>query len=254
VTLNIVRPDDSIAWAKQYEGSIDDVFALHRTAAESLGEALQVSLSGPERERLARAPTGDGEAFALYGRARALLERVDVAGNVPRAIQLLQEALQRDSRFALAHAALGEAHWRRYEETRDPAEAARAQDSITEALRLDPDQPLTRLALAEIYRGTSRAPQAAEELQRLLARDPARDDARRLLGEILLAQGRAPEALIEMRGAVAQRPDSGATRPRWARPISAPAGMRRPRPRSNAPPNCSRTTRGRSSCSGPPTA
>jgi len=207
VTLNIVRPDDSIAWAKQYEGNIDDVFALHRAAAESLGEALQVSLSGPERERLARAPTDDSEAFALYGRARALLERVDVFGNVPRAIQLLQEALKRDSRFALAHAALGEAHWRRYEETRDPAEAARAQDSITEALRLDPDQPLTRLALAEIYRGTSRAPQAAEELQRLLARDPARDDARRLLGEILLAQGRAPEALIEMRGAVAQRPD-----------------------------------------------
>jgi tetratricopeptide (TPR) repeat protein/tRNA A-37 threonylcarbamoyl transferase component Bud32 len=206
VTLNLVRPDDSVAWGKEYDGHLDDVFALHRVAAESLSEALQVSLSDTDRQRLARPPTSDGEAFAMYSHARALLERPDVPGNVPRSIDALEKAIQRDPRFALAHAALGEAQWARYLETRDVAAVGKAQDAITEALRLDPDQPLTRIALALVYRGTNRGPQAAEELRRILVRRPADDEAHRLLGEILLDQGRAEDALAELRKAIEERP------------------------------------------------
>jgi eukaryotic-like serine/threonine-protein kinase len=207
VTLNLVRPDDSVAWGEELEGTVDDVFALHRKAAENLTEALQVSLTDADRRKLDRPPTSDAEAYASYARARALLERPDVPGSVARAIEGLQRAIQRDPRFALAQAALGEAYWARYVETSDEAWVARAQAAITEALRLEPDQPLTRIALAQLYRGTNRADAAADELRQVVAAHPSIDEAHRLLGEILVEEGEAEEAVAELRKAIDLRPD-----------------------------------------------
>ena len=207
VTLNLVRPDDSVAWGKEYEGTIDDLFAIHRQAAEGLSDALQLTLTQADRQRLARAPTTDTEAFADYSRARSLLERPDVPGNVARAIEGFQAAIQKDAKFALAHAGLGEAHWTQYQETKDEAAVTAARAAITEALRLDPDQPLTRFALARLYQGTGHPSEAIEELHRLLAQQPGNDDAHRVLGDILLKQGRSEEALSELKTAVDIRPN-----------------------------------------------
>ena len=207
VTLNLVRPDDSVAWGKEYEGTVDDPFAVHRQAAEGLSEALRLNLTREDRARLARAPTTDAEAFAIYSRARALVERPDVPGNVARAIETFQDAIRKDPKFALAHAGLGEAYWTEYQETKDQAAVNKARSEITEALRLDPEQPLTRFALARLYQGTGRPDEAIEELHRLLALQPGNDDAHRVLGDILLAKGRNEEALDELSKAVELRPD-----------------------------------------------
>jgi tetratricopeptide (TPR) repeat protein len=207
VTLNLVRPDDSVAWGREYEGSTDDIFALHRQAAEGLSDALQITLTRADRARLARAPTADAEAFAVYSRARALGERPDVPGNVTRAIETFQDAIRKDPKFALAHAGLGEAYWTQYQETKDEAAVTKARSEITEALRLDPDQPLTRFALARLYQGTGRPDEAIEELHRLLAQQPGNDDAHRVLGDILLKHGRSEEALSELKTAVDIRPN-----------------------------------------------
>jgi tetratricopeptide (TPR) repeat protein/tRNA A-37 threonylcarbamoyl transferase component Bud32 len=207
VTLNLVRPDDSVAWGREFDGAFDEFFALQRRMAEDLSAALQVTLTRAQRERLARPPAASFEAYADYSRGRALLERPNVAGNVERAFEAFETALGKDPAFALAHAGLGEAHWARYQETKDAAWTARAQTSITEALRLDPEQPRTRFALALLYQGTGRADAAIDELRRVLVQQPSNDDARRLLGDILADRGRWNEAIAELRGAVALRPD-----------------------------------------------
>jgi tetratricopeptide (TPR) repeat protein len=207
VTLNLVRPDDSVAWGKEYEGTVDDLFAIHRKAAEGLSEALQLTLTQADRQRLARAPTTDPEAFALYSQARTMLQRPDIPGNVPRAIETFREAVARDPKFALAHAALGEAYWVQYRETKDEAAVTRARNSITEALRLDPDQPSIRFALALVYDGTGHPDEALEELQRVLALQPGNDDAHRVTGDILLRRGRPQEGLDELKQAVDLRPN-----------------------------------------------
>jgi serine/threonine-protein kinase len=207
VTLNLVRPDDSVAWGHEYEGSVDDPFTIHRKAAEGLSEALQLTLTEADRERLARVPTTNVEAFTDYSRARTLLERPDVPGNVSRAIETFQSAVRKDPRFALAHAGLGEAYWVQYRETKDEAAVAKASNAITEALRLDSEQPLTRFVLARLYDGTGRPDQAIEELHGVLTLQPGNDDAHRVLGDILLKQGRSEEALGELKKAVDIRPD-----------------------------------------------
>jgi tetratricopeptide (TPR) repeat protein len=209
VTLNLVRPDDFVAWGREYEGTVDDPFSINRRAAEDLSQALQITLTEADRERFARPPTTSGEAYADYSRARGLLERPDVAGNVARAIEGFQAAIQKDARFALAHAGLGEAYWTQYQETKDEAAVTRARAAITEALRLDPDQPLTRFALARLYQGTGRAGEAIEELRRVQTLQPNNDDAHRVLGDLLFSQGQREEGLAEMQRAIDLHPEYG---------------------------------------------
>jgi serine/threonine-protein kinase len=207
VTLNLVRPDDSVAWGREFDGTFDQFFDLQRRMAEALSAALQITLTRADRERLARPPAASVEAYADYSRARALLERPDVDGNVGRAVEGFETAIGKDRRFALAHAGLGEAYWALYQETKDPGWTVRAQSGITEALRLEPDQPQTRLALALLYQGTGRSDAAIDELRRLLVRQPSSDDAHRLLGDILADRGEWDEAIAELRRAAALRPD-----------------------------------------------
>ena len=209
VTLNLVRPDDSVAWGKEYAGTVDDPFALHRQAAEGLSEALRLNLTREDRARLARAPTTSVEAFADYSRARTLLERPDVPGNVARAIDGFQAAIQKDAKFALAHAGLGEACWTLYQETKQEDAVTRARSAITEALRLDPDQPQTRFALARLYQGTGHPSEAIEELRRVSALQPNNDDAHRVLGDLLFSQGHREDGIAEMQKAIDLHPDYG---------------------------------------------
>jgi len=206
VSLTLVRPDDSVAWGQDFEGTLDELFALQRRVADGLAAALRPDLTPAERVGPARQPTADREAFAEYARARTLLERTDVSGNAAKAIETFQRAIARDPGFALAHAGLGEAYWVRYRETQDPSLTLKARDAAIEALRLDPDHAATRYALAVIYSETGRAEAAIEELRRVLALQPASDDAHRLLGTILSEQGKWEEALVELQHAVERRP------------------------------------------------
>ena len=70
VTATLVRPDDSVAWGADYEGSVDDLFSLQRRLAEGVSAALAVSLTPADRARLARPPTSSLSALAAYSEAR----------------------------------------------------------------------------------------------------------------------------------------------------------------------------------------
>jgi len=209
VTATLVRPDDSVAWGADYEGSLDDLLTLQRRLAEGVSAALALDLTPADRARLAQPATTNVSALAAYSDAQALLEHPDVSGNVAGAIEGLRLAIGRDPKFALAHAALGRAYWLRYLETKDASWTRLATDAVTEALRLDPAEPRTRLALATLYAGTGRTDAAVDELHKVLERQPANDDAHRQLGDILAGRSRWEEAIAELRNAVDLRPKYG---------------------------------------------
>jgi tetratricopeptide (TPR) repeat protein len=205
-TLTLIRPDASVAWAETYEDRLSNLWALQTRAAEGLRGALGRPWEPGERPLSSSPPTADAEALAEYTRARALLERPDVPGNVERAVETFRAAVRRDPGFVLAHAGLGEALWVLYEETKDAEWAPQAQDAISEALRIDGRRPGVRLVLARIYHGTGRTEQALQQLQEVVALRPASDEAHALLGRILNEQGRTEEAVAEIRTAITLRP------------------------------------------------
>ena len=211
ISLNLVKPDRTVAWADSVEGSFGGIFDMQSRLASALTNALVVRVSATDRARMAAQPTESPEALAAYWRGQALLERRDVKGNVDAAIVSFSEAIKTDERFALAHAALGAAYWAKYVETLQPDLIERAVEAGTTALRIDPDQPEVRYALAVTLAGRGRNDEAIEELNRALAMRPNYEEARRQLGLVLGRMGRVDESVAEYRKALTLRPASAST-------------------------------------------
>jgi tetratricopeptide (TPR) repeat protein len=207
VTITLLRPDGSVAWAEEYGGSLPELFALQRELAKGLAGGLNLVLSEGDRNELAEQPTDNVEAFAEYAQARTFLDRRDVEGNLDRAITLFDQAIAKDPGFALAHAGLGAAYWQKYAATKDAVWTTRAIDAGLEALRLDPRQADVHVALATVYHGLGRTSAAVDALDEALALHPNTDDAHRLLGDIHAANGRTDEAVAAYERAIAIRPN-----------------------------------------------
>ncbi|MBA2303039.1 MAG: tetratricopeptide repeat protein [Acidobacteria bacterium] len=205
VTVKLLKPDSSVAWGEVFEGTASELFELQNTIVQRVISALDVA-DPSAVARAGRTSTSNADAFAEYSRGRALLDRVDVPGNVTAAIDAFGRAVAKDREFALAHAGLGDAYWAQYQETDDNRWTEPALRSITEALRIDPGQPEVRISLALVYHGTGRSEDAIQELRRALTLAPNNDYAHRLLGTVLRDTGSAAEALAEFKKAIELRP------------------------------------------------
>jgi eukaryotic-like serine/threonine-protein kinase len=146
------------------------------------------------------------DAFEEYAQARWFLERVDVDANVDHAISVLERLVAREPGFALAHASLGEATWRKWQSTREPAWSEAAPRHALEALRLAPDQPEVRYALALIYQGTGKSKEALSELEQVARTRPTNDDVHRVMGRLYADAGRLDEGLEALNRAISLRP------------------------------------------------
>ncbi len=206
VTVNLVRPDDSVVWGGEYDGKLSELFELQRKLASGLTRALHLNLTPAEARRLGAPPTSNMDAFAEFSQGRDFLDRPHDPDNLDRAVALFESALAKDPNFVQAHAALGEAYWAQFEQTTDSRWTDKARIAAEEARRLDPDHPSVTYTLAVIYEGSGRTDEAVEELRRTLTLQPNSDDSYRLLGEILAESGRINDAAEEFRRAIAIRP------------------------------------------------
>jgi len=208
ISINLIRPDQSIAWADAVQGATQDIFDLQSRLAAKVVDALRVEVTPTDRQRMNAPITASAAALEKYWQGRALLDRRDVTSNLDGAIAAYESAIAIDPRFALAHAALGQAYWLKYDETREPALAARATEAGYAALRLDANAPAVRYSLAVTLAGTGQLDEAVAELRQALVLQPNYDDARRQLGQVLATQGHVEEAITEFNRAIAARPDA----------------------------------------------
>jgi len=207
VKLERIPAPGSVIWSRHYAGSDRDLPQLAGRAALELAQALHPRLTASERLAVGRSHPMDPALFERYSQAIAFLERQDVAGNVDRATELLEAVVAADPGFALAQAALGRACLRKYDETKEASWIVRAQTATETAVRLDPDQVLARVTLAEIYGATGRLEQAKTELQRALQQQPGSDAIHLALGRLLAKEGQLDEAIARLQQAVSLRPN-----------------------------------------------
>ena len=207
MTLSLVRgPSSVVAWSESFEGDLDDLFGLQRTVAEGVAGALRLRVphdGGGSTRRL----TISERAFSDYAEALRLVERRDEPASLDQSIRLLAAVTTSEPAFALAWAGLGRAHWVKYEETKDVAEASKAETALDQALKVDPDLPGVLVARAMVLKGKGRFADAETAARRALALQPEDDEAHALLGTILASQGRTDEGLGELRRAVDLRPN-----------------------------------------------
>jgi serine/threonine protein kinase/tetratricopeptide (TPR) repeat protein len=131
---------DEHMWAETYDRDLNDIFEIQTDVALKIAASLRAELSPAEQARIGRPPTADLQAYQLYLQGKHRFAQYTSEG-LQQSISLLEQAVARDPRFALAHVALAHAYthlgvegvvgW-------EPASAYRlAKESVSRALALD---------------------------------------------------------------------------------------------------------------------
>ena len=142
------RSDEHV-WAESYNRSLEDIFAIQSDVAESIATALQAELTPSEVAGLERKATDDLQAYDAYLKGR-FLYNLRTEDGIRKSVGFLEEAIDRDPVFALAHAALADSFVLLGLYNADPPGRVmpRAKALALDALRLDPNlgEALTALA------------------------------------------------------------------------------------------------------------
>jgi tetratricopeptide (TPR) repeat protein len=217
IRLVDARTDETL-WSETYDRSLTDIFAIQSEIAQTVASKLSAQLSPKEKEKIEGKPTDNLEAYDLYLQAKEqfadvnLLSMKDPRAALLKAIEYLQEAIRRDSKFALAYCLLAHAHDYLYNGTfantnvdfdRTPERRALGDAAIAEALRLRPDLPEVHLATAfhlyACYRDYERARVQIAIAQRALPNSP---DALALTANLDRRQGRWLESTTALQKAI----------------------------------------------------
>jgi eukaryotic-like serine/threonine-protein kinase len=208
VTLNLERPDASVAWGETVQGPSRDLFELQTRLATLLANAIVDQTPSAERATPAAPITSNEAAQLAYWKGRAFLDRRDLTGNIQAAMTEFERAIAADPTFATAHAGLAEAEWQVYIQSNDKKWAQRAVESTQRALALEPDRPTVRYIAALTLWRSGRYADADAEVQRALALQPTYEDALSLHATLLMRQGKVDDGLAEFQKIMARRPNA----------------------------------------------
>jgi serine/threonine protein kinase/tetratricopeptide (TPR) repeat protein len=207
LTINLVDPQTLRQLkSKTIDTEAHDISVLQDGVVMEVAQLLDVKLSSQAKQVLAIGGTTVPSAYEYYTQGRGYLQRYEVAQNVDTAISVFNQALGQDHSYALAEAGLGEAYWRKYEQTKDTQWAEQAKKSSATAIGLNDKLAQVYVTLGMIHTGTGRYEDAVQNLQKALAIDPINSDAHRELAKTYQSMGKLKEAETTYRNAIAVRP------------------------------------------------
>ena len=213
VTPQLVRADDDTqVWGERYEREMKDIFAVQSEIAEQVVSRMGIAMRspGPAAASAAAAPTGNLDAYQLYLRGKAEVEKPEAdRETMLGGIDLLEQAVRLDPDFSQGWAMLSYAHSLVYNNRYDYSEQrlARARECVDRALALQPDLREARLALGYYYYwGRRDYVQAAGEFKAAAGGRPDDPEALAAMAYMLRRQGKWDEALAAMQRAFALNP------------------------------------------------
>jgi TolB-like protein/cytochrome c-type biogenesis protein CcmH/NrfG len=203
---------DSHLWAKSYDREIKDVFAVESEVSQEIADALQAKLSAAEATTLATAPTKDPGAYDLF--LKGEYEEHEAESSLKseafdQATASYQQAITRDSQFALAMARLVESQMFRrwFLSSVADAELPEVKSTAEQALALAPNLAEAHIALGEFYYyGHRQYDQALSEFQRAAQLQPNNVRALEYSAYIHRRQGQLELALSELQRCEQQDP------------------------------------------------
>ena len=195
-------------WSTRYDRSLNDVFAIQSEITQSVAGCLGITLSAAEKADVVELPTSDIAAYDFYLQVHENehLFQSEAESNryyVQVGIPLLEEAVARDPKFALAYCDLTAAHDALIEckpavmQAEVEAEHRRqAEAALAIACRLQPDSGEIYLAKARHLIRISRFGEEARiELNLARRRLPDNAEVEMLAGEIAFNENRWEEAI-----------------------------------------------------------
>jgi len=122
-------------WGEQYDRKLSDVLEIQHNISKEISEKLRLKLTGTEERQLAKRPTDNDEAYRLYLLGNYYIDKLTEEGTA-KGIGYGNQALEKDSNFALAYVMLGNAYANSW--LLPPREAMpKAREAALKALQID---------------------------------------------------------------------------------------------------------------------
>ncbi len=208
VTLNLI---DARTLRQIDSRTIDDPFieksVLQDEAVFHLAGMLNLELQPEARQIIAAGRTEEPGAYEFYLRGLGHLQRFDRIEEINAAISLFRRALEIDPDYALALAALGDAHLYLFRSTQDVKWIEPAIEYSRKAALMDDRLSPVHTTLGLLYIETGDYEKAHRELQRALEINPSNFEAYRGRARAFMSQQRTNEAEATYRRAIAMKPD-----------------------------------------------
>jgi TolB-like protein/Flp pilus assembly protein TadD len=150
INVQLIQAEtDAHLWAQSYDRKLIDIFSVEAEVAKSIADSLRTTLSPQEKARVEAKPTDNADAYVIYLRARDYQTRPDnLLQDFQSAVNLFEQAIALDPKFALAHARLSVATstiYHFYQPTEPWKQKAHAE--ALESLRVQPNLGEGHLAL-----------------------------------------------------------------------------------------------------------
>jgi serine/threonine protein kinase/tetratricopeptide (TPR) repeat protein len=200
---------DAHVWAESYESELNNVFGIQSQIAKKVADQLEAKVSSTEKAAIEEPPTRDLVAYDLYLRATDLIQGIAFSSRAKQdlldAVQLLDQAVARDSSFFSAYYQLAGAHDRMYFLGFDHTDARLklAETAIQSIRSLRAASGEAHLALAQhLYWAYGDYDRAQKELAAARLALPNESRIPLLTGYIDRRQGRWEKSLEEMKRAL----------------------------------------------------
>jgi len=200
INVQLIRAaNDDHLWAEDYDRRLDDVLSVESDVAGTIARVLAAKMTPHERAEIAQRPTANPRAYDLFLRGLFFAQKIDDA-SVQTAIQLFQQAVAADPKFAIAWARLARMQaFADFSESRGAARRGAAHAALAKALALQPELPEVQTAKGfYLYYGEMNFPAAERELERVHARWPNNADALEGLALVLRRLGRWKESTNDL--------------------------------------------------------
>jgi serine/threonine-protein kinase len=188
-----------------------DPFGAQDAVVDGALRMLELTVQGRERQALESHGTQVARAYDFYLQGRGYLQNYDRVENVDSAILVFQRALALDPNYASAFAGLGDAYWKKYASSKDPAWIEKSRQACEQANHLDSQLSAAHACLGSLFLGTGNYQQAAVEFESAVENEPTSDAAHHGLADAYERLGKFQEAEETYRRAIALRPHYWAT-------------------------------------------
>ena len=195
-------------WGNRYHRSVAGILAVQEEIAKEITDALRLKLTGEDEKRISKHYTENSEAYQLYLRGRYYFDQ-RTGESMRRAIDLFQEAINKDPNYALAYAGLANAYVSSDTAAPPRANVPKAKAAAMKALELDKTlgDAHAALALVEWFYDWDWS-SAEREFKAAIEINPNSAISHQWYSECLLTRTRFDEGIGEMKRALELDPIS----------------------------------------------
>lgn len=203
IRANLVQVSDGTQlWGEQYNRTLSDILAVQSDISKEISEQLRLKLTGEEQQKLTKSFTENTEAYQLYLKGRYYWNKRTEDG-LKKAIEYLQQATEKDSKYALAYAGISDCYIVLGDNGLvSPGEVVpKAKEATMKALELDEVLAEAHAALASVHEFEWKWQEAEKEYKRAVELNPNYAIAHFWYSIFLGAMGRHDESIAAIKRA-----------------------------------------------------